>query len=184
MQGEIKWNRHKGQRTADKGCRECVDRGEQTVGTKCQLGFHSWLNCSAFALLIDLFELWFGRRPLLCIHLPLTAAPATPPAASVSPEEIVAAIQLGLPAEAFVRQRLQALAASDAGRVPGPLEHVEQKFVQYRLIAASTRIANADRRLAATCRRERRVSIIWNVVNLKLNLKLLQNERRDVHLYI
>lgn len=76
-------------------------------------------------------------------------------ASAVSPEEIVAAIQLGLPAEAFVCQRLQALAASDAGRVPSPLEHIEQKFVQYRLIAASTRIANADRRLAATCKGER-----------------------------
>lgn len=69
-----------------------------------------------------------------------------------SPEEIVATIQLGLAAEAFVCQGLQALAASHTGRVPGSFQDIQQKFVQYRLIATGTRIAHADRRLAATCK--------------------------------
>lgn len=56
-----------GQRTEDKGQRQWVN-----ILT---LGFHSWLNCSAIALLIDLFELWFGCPLLVMANEHLTRFP-------------------------------------------------------------------------------------------------------------
>lgn len=54
MQGEIKWNRTKDNEQRTKN----GESVEWRAGTwHLALGLHSWLNCSAFALLIDLLEL-------------------------------------------------------------------------------------------------------------------------------
>lgn len=66
------------------------------------------------------------------------------------PKEIVSTVEFRLATEALVGQRLQALAAAYAVRVPRAFEDVEQELVENRLVAAGTGVSHpADRRLAA-----------------------------------
>lgn len=68
------------------------------------------------------------------------------------PKEIVPTVQFRLATEALVGQRLEALAAAHAVRMPGAFEDVEQELVENRLVAAGTGVSHpADRRFASAC---------------------------------
>lgn len=55
------------------------------------------------------------------------------------PEEIIPTKQLIVPRVALVGERRAAVGATNTRRVPRALQHVQQKFVEDRLLAAGAR---------------------------------------------